>query len=656
MSAAGLNGVWPAVTRLPVPAQAAGGVNRSGSCRSPDRALVISVWSSRCSSRVPGPDVPSDSDMYILPHAGRVRSADGRLDLPVTTEHGQAAGMARSAGVPAAWPCCARRSAGECPAATSPDRVAAQVGLLSFRVAGPVAAAAVGQAGLAGERVGLLDVAADDLLPVGQHERRPGAGRGGGCRGLARGLVLGRPDPGDHGGGQAQQPAAPPGPRAAAPARYLRRGQALPHLHQQRGVQDIGPFDVGGEPEHMDPGAGIGAGHYDALAAHRGGDAADQVGLDAGPRAVDVDDAVGRVIGLRPFGGQEDAVDAVLGHQFGGLGGQCLCLRGRDAFGLGLGQQLPDAGEQRFCRLGSGRLRSCCLGIHEVASCSGSGDRIRDRTLSGGSDISRTEAALPAPYRGRAARAWAWAVRFHPGRHPVGRPEQPRLGRMAVQMAPSILASDFARLADEAAAVAGVADWLHVDVMDNHFVPNLTIGLPVVEALLKHAGLPLDCHLMIEDPVRWAPAYAEAGARNVTIHAEAASSPVRTLRMIRSAGARAGLGINPATPVEPFADLLPEIDMLLLMTVEPGFGGQPFLDMVLPKLRRARGLVSRTGAAVWLQVDGGVSEVTIERCADGGADLLVAGSAVYGADAPAAAVQALRAQAQRATARASWPG
>jgi len=224
---------------------------------------------------------------------------------------------------------------------------------------------------------------------------------------------------------------------------------------------------------------------------------------------------------------------------------------------------------------------------------------------------------------------------------------------MAVQMAPSILSADFARLADEAAAVA---DWLHVDVMDYHFVPNLTLGLPVVEALLKHAGLPLDCHLMIDDPDRWAPGYAEAGAGNVTIHAEAATSPVRTLRMIRSAGARAGLAVNPATPVEPYEDLLPELDMLLLMTVEPGFGGQPFLDLVLAKLRRARDLVSRHGGAVWLQVDGGVSEETIERCADAGADVFVAGSAVYDADDPPAAVQALRAQAERATKRASWPG
>jgi ribulose-phosphate 3-epimerase len=225
---------------------------------------------------------------------------------------------------------------------------------------------------------------------------------------------------------------------------------------------------------------------------------------------------------------------------------------------------------------------------------------------------------------------------------------------MAVQMAPSILPADFARLASEAEAVSGVADWLHVDVMDNHFVPNLTIGLPVVESLLKHTGLPLDCHLMITDPDRWAPAYAEAGARNVTVHVEAAGQPVRLLRMIRSAGARAGLALNPATPVEPYADLLPEIDMLLLMTVEPGFGGQPFLDLVLPKLRRARALVAARGGSVWLQVDGGVGPDTIERCAEAGADVFVAGSSVYSADDPATAVQALRAQAERATAHATW--
>src|SRR5579859_532635 len=212
---------------------------------------------------------------------------------------------------------------------------------------------------------------------------------------------------------------------------------------------------------------------------------------------------------------------------------------------------------------------------------------------------------------------------------------------MTVQISPSVLAADFARLADEAASVAEVADWLHVDVMDGHFVPNLTIGLPVVTALLKHTGVPLDCHLMVADPDHWAPQYAEAGVQNVTVHVEAA-------------GARAGLAFSPATQVEPYADLLGEVDMLLVMTVEPGFGGQHFLDLVLPKVRRARSLVAERGAEIWLQVDGGVHEETIERCAEAGADVFVAGSAVYGSDDPARAVQALRAQAERATAHAAW--
>jgi ribulose-phosphate 3-epimerase len=217
---------------------------------------------------------------------------------------------------------------------------------------------------------------------------------------------------------------------------------------------------------------------------------------------------------------------------------------------------------------------------------------------------------------------------------------------MAVQISPSILSADFARLADEVAAVSDAADWVHVDVMDYHFVPNMTIGLPVVQALLKHSTLPLDCHLMIDEPDRWAPEYAESGVGNVTIHAEAARAPVRTLRAIRAAGARAGLALNPATPVEPYEDLLGEIDMLLLMTVEPGFGGQRFLDVVLPKIRRARRLIK--DRQVWLQVDGGVGDETIERCAAAGADVFVAGNAVYQADDPGEAIRHLRAQASAA--------
>ena len=176
---------------------------------------------------------------------------------------------------------------------------------------------------------------------------------------------------------------------------------------------------------------------------------------------------------------------------------------------------------------------------------------------------------------------------------------------MGIQITPSILNADLSRLADEVARIPS-ADWVHVDVMDNHFVPNLTLGLPVVESLVRATDLPLDVHLMVTDPDRWAPAYAEAGAGSVTFHAEAAAAPVRLARELRAKGARASMALKPATPVEPFADLLGELDMLLLMTVEPGFGGQKFLDLCLPKIRRTRELISASGLEVWLQVDGGV--------------------------------------------------
>ncbi|KQV76676.1 ribulose phosphate epimerase [Aeromicrobium sp. Root344] len=212
---------------------------------------------------------------------------------------------------------------------------------------------------------------------------------------------------------------------------------------------------------------------------------------------------------------------------------------------------------------------------------------------------------------------------------------------MGIQITPSMLASDFANLESEAARISS-ADWLHMDVMDNHFVPNLTLGAPVIEALAKVARQPIDAHLMIEDPDRWAPAYVEAGAQSVTFHVEAAKAPVRLAREIRAKGARASMALKPATPIEPYEDLLPELDMVLVMTVEPGFGGQKFLDICLPKIRRARTLIDKHGGDIWLQVDGGVSVETIERCAEAGADTFVAGSAVFSADDPDAMVAELR--------------
>ncbi|GIL30123.1 ribulose-phosphate 3-epimerase [Actinocatenispora comari] len=213
-------------------------------------------------------------------------------------------------------------------------------------------------------------------------------------------------------------------------------------------------------------------------------------------------------------------------------------------------------------------------------------------------------------------------------------------------IAPSMLAADFARLADEAAAVADAVDWLHVDVMDNHFVPNLTIGLPVVESLRRATDVPLDCHLMIDDPDRWAIGYAEAGAYNVSFHAEATDDPVALARRLRAAGSKAGLAIDRDTLIEPYLDLLPEFDTLLVMTIKAGFGGQRFLPELLDKVRAVK--AARGDLSVRIEVDGGINADTIEQAAQAGADAFVAGTAIYGADDPAAAARALRERARAA--------
>lgn len=213
-----------------------------------------------------------------------------------------------------------------------------------------------------------------------------------------------------------------------------------------------------------------------------------------------------------------------------------------------------------------------------------------------------------------------------------------------VRIMPSVLNAELANLLGEVSRIPS-ADAVHLDVMDNRFVPNLTFGLPVIESLRRHTDMLLDVHLMIAEVDRWAPAYAEAGCEMVTFHAESSEAPVRLARELRLLGARASMALRPATSIEPFADLLGELDMVLLMTVEPGFGGQGFIDQVLPKIRRTRQLVAASGQDIWIQVDGGISESTIERCAEAGADAFVAGSAVFSADDPDVMVSALRSKA-----------
>jgi ribulose-phosphate 3-epimerase len=217
---------------------------------------------------------------------------------------------------------------------------------------------------------------------------------------------------------------------------------------------------------------------------------------------------------------------------------------------------------------------------------------------------------------------------------------------MPVRINPSILAADFANLQSEIARIH-TADLVHVDVMDNHFVPNLTFGQGMVERLQQVSALPLDVHLMIDDPDRWAPGYAEAGAFSVTFHAEAAADSVKLARRLREIGARAGIAVKPGTPIEPYLDLLAEFDQVLVMTVEPGFGGQKFLESTMPKLRLLRDAASTRGLDLWLEVDGGIDERTIAIAAAAGADTFVAGSSVFTADDPAAMIDTLRSVATR---------
>ncbi|PWH05681.1 ribulose-phosphate 3-epimerase [Brachybacterium endophyticum] len=206
---------------------------------------------------------------------------------------------------------------------------------------------------------------------------------------------------------------------------------------------------------------------------------------------------------------------------------------------------------------------------------------------------------------------------------------------------PSILNADFLEIGSELDRISA-ADSVHVDIMDGHFVPNLSFGVDMVSQIVRHGPIPVDAHLMIEDADRNAPAYAEAGADSVTFHLEAASAPIRLARELRAKSTRAGVALRPATPVDSLLDVIGEFDMLLIMTVEPGFGGQSFLESMLPKIRRARKAISASHLEVSIQVDGGVNRETIERCSEAGANVFVAGSAIYRAQDAAEEIGTLR--------------
>ncbi len=209
-------------------------------------------------------------------------------------------------------------------------------------------------------------------------------------------------------------------------------------------------------------------------------------------------------------------------------------------------------------------------------------------------------------------------------------------------ISPSLLSADFAHLADEIRRVQDDADWLHVDVMDGHFVPNITIGPPVLAAIRKQTQLPLDVHLMIADPDRYVEAFAAAGANLLTVHAEACAHLDRVLQHIRSLGVRTGVSINPGTPLAAIEEVLHRVDLVLLMTVNPGFGGQQYIPSMTDKVRRLRALMQRNGQAIHIQVDGGIGPDNARMIYQAGADVLVAGNSIYGTADPAAACRALR--------------